>query len=391
MEKISNDIIITYDNELFDEVWEIPHKVDTQYLSHSYFRYIGKFPPQIAKELLQRYGKPKMKILDPMCGGGTTIIEAKIAGYDAVGCDVNPVPMLISKVASTKLSPQLVDQYYNSLHSQILERSEDSLFHNSSTQAKKSINLGDNEKFFTPDGLEKVSFLIEWINNIEDQDLHDFFYLALLAVLRHISRANVKKMNVTIDENKNVKDVFETYLKHLTKMKKINEDLQMEFTDSTIEIIKNDARKLPFDDSSFDMVIIHPPYLSNTAFSESTQLQLAIMGVKQKSIWKDELKARGSYSSVSDGLRKYLVGWHNILKEAYRVLKPGGICAIENGDGQIDFVKIPVGAITKEFAKDIGYTVEKHILHKINNNTGQTLTHKMKDQHIVIMRKDINE
>ncbi|WP_161988818.1 TRM11 family SAM-dependent methyltransferase [Bacillus cereus] len=391
MSNVSNDIVITYDNELYDEVWEIPHKANTKYLSHSYFRYIGKFPPQIAKELLQRYGKPNMKILDPMCGGGTTLIEAKIAGYDAIGCDVNPVPMLISKVASTKLDPLKLEEYFNDLQSQIIERSEDSLFHNEGNKKSKCINLGDNEKFFTPDGLEKVSFLITWINSIDDQDLHDFFYLALLAVLRQISRANVKKMNVTIDESKKVKDVFETYLKHLTNMKNINEELQAEFKDSTIKIYKNDARKLEFEDSTFDMVVIHPPYVSNTAFSEATQLQLAIMGVKQKSIWKDELKARGSYSSVSDGLRKYLVGWHNILKEAYRVLKPGGICAIENGDGQIDFVRIPVGIITKEFAKDIGYSVEKHILHKINNNTGQTLTHKMKDQHIVIMRKDINE
>ncbi|WP_394513093.1 TRM11 family SAM-dependent methyltransferase [Priestia aryabhattai] len=385
IEQKSEDLIIEPGYGYYDELWEIPTKADTKYLSHGYYRYIGKFPPQIARELIKSYAKPGMTILDPMCGGGTTLIEARLAGCDVTGCDVNPVSLLISKVVSTEIDPVILNNHVQELTQQILQFDDSSLFHN--PKRKKTIKLGDNEKYFTEDGLEKITLLMDWFDSLENEEVKDFFTVALLAILRQVSRANVKKMNVTIDETKKVRDVFETYMKQVKKMQDINSQLKGKFTDTNVELIKQDARQLPFPDESFDMVIIHPPYLSNTAFSESTQLQLAVMGIKQKAIWKDELKARGSYASVSDGLRKYLVGWHSILKEAYRVLKPGGICAIENGDGQIDYVRIPVGTITREFATDIGFSIEKHALHKINNNTGRTLTHKMKDHHIVVMRK----
>lgn len=385
----SIDIIKSKGYSQYDEIWEIPKKADTQYLSHSYYRYIGKFPPQIPRELIKDYTEPGYKILDPMCGGGTTLIEAKLAGCDVVGCDVNPVSLLVSSVVSRKIDPEKIKSKFLELQKITLLLDSDTLFHDN--QNVKKIDLVGNDKYFTDEAIEKISFLSNWISTIKEKEVADFFELALLAILRQVSKANVKKMNVTIDENKKIKDVIQTYLKQVIKMIDINMNLQNYYSNDTVVDIYNlDARKLPFDDSTFDMVIIHPPYLSNTAFSESTQLQLAVMGVNHKKIWKEELKARGSYASVTDGLRKYLVGWNSILKEAYRVLKIGGICAIENGDGQIDYVRIPVGEITKEFAKDIGFSIEKHILHKINNNTGLTLTRKMKDHHIIIMRKEEN-
>jgi heme oxygenase len=62
---------ITHENGL--EVWEVPHAADSRYLSHGYFRYIGKFPPQIAAAFIQEYGLRDLPVLDPMCGGGTSL------------------------------------------------------------------------------------------------------------------------------------------------------------------------------------------------------------------------------------------------------------------------------------------------------------------------------
>ena len=62
----TSEIKIFKENDL--EVWEIPASANTKYLSHSYFRYIGQFPPQIARALISQYGKEGGKLLDPMCG-----------------------------------------------------------------------------------------------------------------------------------------------------------------------------------------------------------------------------------------------------------------------------------------------------------------------------------
>jgi len=62
---------------------------------------------------------------------------------------------------------------------------------------------------------------------------------------------------------------------------KINNELPSKFTMNLAQIYENDAMCWPSIDK-FSMIIIHPPYLTNTAFSESTQLQLAILGINHK-------------------------------------------------------------------------------------------------------------
>ncbi len=382
------DLIITPGSGYIDEVWEIPPKADTQYYTHGIYRYIGKFPPQIPREILSRYAEPGMTVFDPMCGGGTALAEAVFSGCNAVGMDVNPVSLLISSVVSTPYDLDKLSEYCNGIKESIMSWDEGSLFYDPSNVPEQTrLRLGGSDKYFSKEAQKDCGLLLGWIAAIEEKPYHDFFLVALLAILRKISFANVKKINVTIDANKKVQSVFPAYRKQIDAMLKAERNTQAAWTSASVQLINGDARKNPLENQSVDIVIIHPPYLSNTAFSESTQLQLAFLGIHHKTIWKKELKMRGSYLHEPDGLRKYLVGWHTILKEAYRVLRPGGICAIENGDGYTDYVRIPVGVITREFAKDIGFSIERHILHKINNNTGKTLSHNMKEHHIIIMRK----
>jgi len=49
----------------------------------------GNWAPQIPRNLIIRYTKPGEWILDQMCGSGTTLVEAKLLGRNAIGVDVN--------------------------------------------------------------------------------------------------------------------------------------------------------------------------------------------------------------------------------------------------------------------------------------------------------------
>ncbi len=51
--------------------------------------YRGNWPPQIPRALMMRYTVPGDLILDPMVGGGTTLIEAKLLGRNSIGVDIN--------------------------------------------------------------------------------------------------------------------------------------------------------------------------------------------------------------------------------------------------------------------------------------------------------------
>jgi DNA modification methylase len=50
----------------------------------------AKMLPAIARHAIQRYSKPGDLVLDPMCGIGTTLVEAVHLGRHAVGVELEP-------------------------------------------------------------------------------------------------------------------------------------------------------------------------------------------------------------------------------------------------------------------------------------------------------------
>lgn len=377
------------------EFWEVPNGANTRYGPHGYFRYIGKFPPQIARKLIRDYSsKANCTILDPMCGGGTVLTEGVLSKRRRIiGYDVNKVALVVSNAVTTPLDSKKLHKQGEELMERFYELVgyEGDLF----TKRNKPKNLDKiklfgNEKFFSPTAHAHLSCLFSLINNILDNHQRNFFLTCFFGILRRTSFCNVKKMNIELDESKKkVWPVDEIFNKDMKRNIKLNEDFCQDLGRKVTDVVvrKRDAREFDKEDSNIDLVIIHPPYMSNTAFSESTQLQLAFMDIDHKKVWKSELRHRGSYLHEPNGVRKYLVGWCNIIRQAAYALRKGGYIAIVIGDGQVDTVRIPLGVITEEYLKDTGFKIVKKAEHILNNNTGRTLNRRMKTQHIVIGRK----
>ncbi len=67
-------------------VWSFPDRGD--WATHK-GDYRGNWAPQVARNLIIRYSKPSELVLDQMCGGGTTLVECKLTGRNAIGVDIN--------------------------------------------------------------------------------------------------------------------------------------------------------------------------------------------------------------------------------------------------------------------------------------------------------------
>ena len=67
-------------------VWSFPKRGD--WATHN-SKFRGNWAPQIPRNLILRYSKPGDLILDQMCGSGTTLIECKLTGRNAIGIDIN--------------------------------------------------------------------------------------------------------------------------------------------------------------------------------------------------------------------------------------------------------------------------------------------------------------
>lgn len=75
-------------------VWSFPSR--GKWATHD-AKYRGNFSPYVAKNIILRYSKPNDLVLDQFVGGGTTLIECKLNNRNAIGIDINPKAVEITK------------------------------------------------------------------------------------------------------------------------------------------------------------------------------------------------------------------------------------------------------------------------------------------------------
>ncbi|WP_251954537.1 hypothetical protein [Salinibacter ruber] len=393
-EKTSNEVEVGEADDM--RTWTVPHSADTSYLTHSYFRYIGKFAPQIASKIIEDHYPGEGPVLDPMVGGGTVLTEAVLRGIPCEGWDVNPVSRLISRTVSKKVNQEdLLEVGNEILRGLEIINGEKGLFSDEiNGWEREGIDIDHCDEYFDEQTKTEIEFALHIIKKEEDnrEEISETMMTIVLDTLRKISKANVKKMNVEIDESKtNKKTLLEAFKKRFDKIQEINSSLPGIFSEGLSKVREQNAMDWDTEDwetdSKYGLICIHPPYLTNTAFSEATELQLALMGINHKDIWKEELRYRGSYLRETNGVRKYLVNWSKIIRSASDSLLENGKLALVVGDGQISYQRIPIGAISEEFAKDADLELTCKAFHVLNNNTGQTQTKRMKGEHVLIFEK----
>ena len=74
-------------------VWSFPVRGD--WATHKP-DYRGNFAPQVPRNVILNYSDDGDLVLDPMVGGGTTLIEARLLNRNAIGYDVNQNAVNIS-------------------------------------------------------------------------------------------------------------------------------------------------------------------------------------------------------------------------------------------------------------------------------------------------------
>ncbi len=67
----------------------------------------ARMAPDIALNIMGKENTP-LRVLDPMVGSGTVLAVARSKGHRAIGVDLDPVAVLISKVWTTAIDPQEV-------------------------------------------------------------------------------------------------------------------------------------------------------------------------------------------------------------------------------------------------------------------------------------------
>lgn len=68
---------------------------------HNWYRFVLSYPPHLVRDYFSKFGLKKgQTVLDPFCGTGTTVVEAKLRGFNGVGIEANDMAWLAGHVKS---------------------------------------------------------------------------------------------------------------------------------------------------------------------------------------------------------------------------------------------------------------------------------------------------
>ncbi|XXX75057.1 DNA methyltransferase [Sorangium sp. So ce134] len=65
---------------------------------HGFHSYPARMHPDTARRLIEALSRPGERVLDPFCGSGTVLVEARLAGRAAIGVDANPLAVRLARL-----------------------------------------------------------------------------------------------------------------------------------------------------------------------------------------------------------------------------------------------------------------------------------------------------
>lgn len=390
---------ISFDNIPESREWAFESVRSTEQWTHGYHRYPAKFLPDVVRKLIEDYARNSNLIADLFAGCGTTLVEAKVHGISSVGTDINPVAQLITKVKTTPLSPDSLQQAYDALVKLFEEYNESDY-----ADIKKHERI---DYWFSPSQKAKIAFLYDKILHIDvDDNIKDFFYVCISHILKNCSRWLQSGTKPQRDMEKVPEDSFDEFCRHCKKMIEWNEKLYIElsqkgYLDTSCEIYLEDAKHTSILPGSINAIITSPPYVTSYEYADIHQLtaywmeyisdihefrkkfigssysgnmSLAVANSRQAQKIVNALSEKSKH--IARDVAQYFNDMQEVAKEMYRVLAPNGYACIVIGNTKIKEVQIKSAEVFFEYLRNSGLHKVKVIKRSIPNKLMPTLRDK---------------
>ena len=401
------------------------HDQDSTYASHNFHSFPAKFPPQLPRLFIEGLTRPGDIVLDPMQGSGTTILEALLTGRQAIGFDIDWMAVLISRVKSTPLAPLDVMK----TNQEIIRRARVTYNEkvNELTAALDSRWNPETRRFidywFDPQTQLALMALILEIEIIADPALRHYFTLAFSSIIitktggvslaLDLAHTRPHRAKLVYSESgalvegaeyldqplpnirfatKTLRPVFAEFDKRVKA--NIKGILRSDKDTSPAQVAFGNAFKLPLPNQSIDLIVTSPPYASNAIdYMRAHKFSLVWMGypidilsekrgkyIGGEVISDFEFESLPAYTTqvvneiqnldVKKGavLRRYYSEMSRVLREMYRVLKPGKASILVVGSSLMRGRDTETSLCLADIGRSLGFIVPKIGIHQLDRD-----------------------
>jgi DNA modification methylase len=326
-------------------------------LRHFWHAFPAKFPPEIPRLFIENLTQEGDMVLDPMAGSCTTLLEAVILQRDTIGFEIDPLSLILGQAKFQHFKPEVPYQTGNSLIHRAVDvyRNHRDVLENELKERFDKETLNFLDYWFSKEAQLELSALLREIESLEDDAIKQFLRLVFSGIIitknggvtRARDLAHTRPHRVL---SKTPPSAFPEFSKKLFK----NLHNLEKIPSSKVCLAKANAKAIPLEDKSVDLIVTSPPYANNAIdYMRAHKFSLVWFGYKISqltNIRRNYIGAEALVNIDSEALpdfshkkviqlkersekkgkvlHRYFTEMSGAIKEMYRVLKHERACAI---------------------------------------------------------------
>ena len=379
--------------------------------THAWHPFPAKFPPQLPRFFIDALTLPGDTVLDPMCGSGTTLVEAVDSGRRAIGCDIDPLARLIAAVKLTPVDASEVIRIGVEVllaarrrvrdDRPALERGLGARF---DSKTRKFVDY-----WFLPAQQLELLALVEEIERLPDEQSRSFFRLVLsstiIAKSGGVSRArDLAHTRPHRVESKTPKSAFSEFEQRLARISRDAEvagslpaagrpppraprarpaesPIAGSSSPPSFEVRAARAERTGLESGSVDLVVTSPPYANGAIdYMRAHKFSLVWLGLEIDALTslRREYLGHDAQASTSAGelpehceailgrlfaldrrkagvLRRYFGEMEDVFRETHRVVRQDGAAVVVVGTSVLRGIDVETPFCLAALAQRVGF------------------------------------
>ena len=379
--------------------------------THAWHPFPAKFPPQLPRFFIEALTSPGDTVLDPMCGSGTTLVEAVDSGRRAIGCDIDPLARLIAAVKLTPVDASEVIRIGVEVLLAARRRVRDDrpglergLGARFDSKTRKFVDY-----WFLPAQQLELLALVEEIERLPDEQSRSFFRLVLsstiIAKSGGVSRArDLAHTRPHRVESKTPKSAFSEFEQRLARISRDAEvagslpaagrpppraprarpaesPIAGPSSPPSFEVRAARAERTGLESGSVDLVVTSPPYANGAIdYMRAHKFSLVWLGLEIDALTslRREYLGHDAQASTSGGelpehceailgrlfaldrrkagvLRRYFGEMEDVFRETRRVVRQDGAAVVVVGTSVLRGIDVETPFCLAALAQRVGF------------------------------------